>query len=158
MDSWLYRLGKIFWRGSYERILPLEGPEILDADRMVELVRQVVTKQAESGQCVIVGRGAPYFLRNRGDTFSVFLYAPRSLKIERVAAQVGNRGQAEALVDSVDQDRAEFIRHYFGKEWPSRPLYHMMVNTVIGIDPTVDVLIRTIGELGPEDQTRVNLD
>ncbi|MGH7968503.1 MAG: AAA family ATPase, partial [Limisphaerales bacterium] len=111
-----------------------------------------------SGQCVIVGRGAPYFLRNRGDTLTVFLYAPRSLKVERVAAQVGNRPEAEHLVDSVDQDRAEFIRHYFGKEWPSRPLYHMMLNTIIGIDETVDVLVETIGKLGAKDQTRVDLD
>jgi cytidylate kinase len=158
MDSWLYRLGKIFWRGSYERILPLEGPELLDADRMVELVREVVTREAASGRCVIVGRGAPYFLRNRADTLTAFLYAPRNLKIARVNSQVRDRAEAERLVDTVDQERAEFIRHYFGKEWPNRQLYHLMVNTNIGVDETVKLLLEMTQNLDSTDQMRVDLD
>jgi len=158
VDSWLYRLGKIFWRGSYERILPLEGPETFDADRMVVLVEQVVTRAAESGRCVIVGRGAPYFLRNRSDTLSAFLYAPRALKIERVKKQLGSESEAEHLVDTVDQERAQFIRHYFGREWPNRHLYHLMVNTVIGIDETVNLLLEMMGALGGKDRTQVDLD
>ncbi|HEY2033928.1 MAG TPA: cytidylate kinase family protein, partial [Rhizomicrobium sp.] len=58
LDSWLYRLGKVFWRGSYEHTLSLEGPEILDADRMMALVQQIIMQAAETGNCVIVGRGA----------------------------------------------------------------------------------------------------
>ncbi len=158
VDSWLYRLGKIFWRGSYERILPIQGPELLDADRMLELVEKVVTRAAESGRCVIVGRGAPYFLRNRSDTFSAFLYAPRLLKVERVKRLVGNQTEAEHLVDSVDQGRAAFIRHYFGKDWPSRQLYHLMVNTVIGIDATLELVLETMGAVGENERTRVDLD
>lgn len=158
VDPWLYRLGKVFWRGSYERILPVEGPEALDADRMVDLVEQVVRHAAESGRCVIVGRGAPYFLRNRADTFSAFLYAPRTLKIQRVSAQAASRAEAEQLVNSVDEERAAFIRHYFGREWPNRHLYHAMVNTVIGIDATVDLLLKTMESLGDTDPTHVDLD
>jgi cytidylate kinase len=158
VDSWLYRLGKIFWRGSYEQSLSVEGPEILDADRMLDLVRQVVERAAEPGRCVIVGRGAPYFLRNRSDTFSTFLYAPRHWRIERIQTQTGDRAQAEYLVDSVDQGRAAFIKHYFDKDWPDRRLYHLMVNTVIGIDATVDVLLHTLDAVGSNDLTRVDMD
>lgn len=158
VDSWLYRLGKIFWRGSYELSLPVEGPEILDADRMVELVQQVVARAAESGHCVLVGRGAPYFLRNRSDTFCAFLYAPRALKVRRVEHQVGSREEAEHLVDSVDQGRAAFIKHYFGKDFPNRHLYHLMVNTIIGLAPTVDLLLRTLREVDANDETRVDMD
>lgn len=158
MDSWLYRLGKIFWRGSYERILPLEGPETLDADRMFQLVEQVVVRAAASGRCVIVGRGAPYFLRNRPDTFSVFLYAPRDFKIQRVSTFVKSRTEAESLVDSVDPERAAFIKHYFGKDWPNRHLYHLMVNTVMGIDVTVDLILRTMEAVGGNERTRVDME
>ena len=158
IDSWLYRLGKIFWRGSYEQILPVEGPEVVDADRMLELVQHVVMHAAESGQCVIVGRGAPYFLRNRTDTCSAFLYAPRQDKIERVEQLVGNRGEAEHLVESVDEGRAAFIKHYFGKDWPDRHLYHLMVNTVIGIEATVDLLLQTMAAVEQNEGTQVDLD
>ncbi len=158
VDSWIYRLGKIFWRGSYEQALPVEGPEILDADRMLGLVARVLAKAAEAGNCVIVGRGAPYHLRNRSDTFSAFLFAPRALKMERVEKLVGDRAEAEHLVDSVDQGRAAFIRHYFGKQWPHRQLYHLMVNTIIGIEETVDLLLGTMEVAGKNEGTRVDME
>lgn len=158
LDSWLYRLGKTFWRGSYERTLPLEGPEILDADRMLELVRQVVLEAAQSGHCVIVGRGAPYFLRNRSDTFSVFLYAPRAYKLQRVEALVKDHGEAERLVDQVDADRAAFIKHYFGRNWPNRHLYHLLLNTVVGTNESVEVLLRTMETVGASQNTALDMD
>jgi cytidylate kinase len=158
VDSWLYRLGKVFWRGSYERSLAVAGPEIIDSDRLLELVQHVVLHAAEAGRCVIVGRGAPYFLRNRSDTFTAFLYAPRALKIARVE-QLGNSpSEAEELVDTVDRERAEFIKHYFGKDWPNRHLYHLMVNTVIGVDATVDLLLQIMQAVGDNEQTRVDMD
>lgn len=158
LDSWLYRLSKVFWRGSYEQSLSLEGPEVVDADRMVELVGKVVAEAVKSGSCVIVGRGAPYFLRNRTDTFTVFLYAPRHLKISRVAAQMGNRAKAEELVESVDRGRAEFIKHYFGRNWPNRSLYHMMLNTALGIDASVDLILKTMETAPTDDSARLEMD
>src|SRR5689334_9560916 len=71
-----YRLARVFWRGSYERSMPIANT--FDADDMVRLVEQVLREAAEAGNCIFVGRGAPYFLRNRRDTFHVFLYAPRA--------------------------------------------------------------------------------
>lgn len=158
LDSWLYRLGKVFWRGSYEQTLSLEGPEILDADRMVGLVQQVVSRAAEAGRCVIVGRGAPYFLRHRTDTFVVFLYAPRAVKVARVEQQVGSRAKAEDLVDSVDARRAEFIKHYFGKDWPARQLYHLMVNTAVGLDGTLDLILHAMENAGRAAPVPLEID
>jgi cytidylate kinase len=131
----------VFWRGSYERSLPVSGLEIFDADRMVALVQQVVEGAAAAGNCVIVGRGSPYFLRDRTDTLTVFLFAPREFKFRRVLAEVRNETEAVQLVDTVDQERTEFVKHYFGKDWPYRPLYHAMLNTVIGEDATVDIIL-----------------
>jgi cytidylate kinase len=158
LDSWLYRLGKVFWRGSYEQILPISGPEILDADRMHDLVHEVVMRAVGPGRCVIVGRGAPYFLRNRSDTFSVLLYAPRWSKIERVFKLTENRQEAERLVDSVDQERAAFIKHYYGKDFPNRQLYHLMVNTVIGLDATLEVILKSMEVVGENPDTGVDVD
>ncbi|HYQ92614.1 MAG TPA: cytidylate kinase-like family protein [Candidatus Competibacteraceae bacterium] len=100
LDSWLYRLAKVFWRGSYERSLPLQEAQVFDTDRLVYLAQQVIEQAAEMGNCVIVGRGSPYFLRNRADVCSVFLYGPRDLKIQRVMGFVKNQAQAIELVDT----------------------------------------------------------
>jgi cytidylate kinase len=76
VDGTFQRLVKVFWRGSHERSIPLPGAEPFDTDRFVAVGEQVMDKIADAGDCVIVGRGAPYFLRRRGDAFHVFLYAP----------------------------------------------------------------------------------
>lgn len=158
MDSWLYRLGKVFWRGSYEQMLPISGPEILDADRMHDLVYQVVTRAVGGGGCVVVGRGSPYFLRKRPDTFSVFLYGPRWLKVERVFRETKDEGEAERLVETVYQERAAFIKHYFRKDFPNRQLYHLMVNTIIGLDATVDVILKAMETVGENPDTGVDIE
>ncbi len=61
--------------------------DIVDAERLICLTQQVIERHAAEGQCVIVGRAAAYFLRERTDTFCVFLYAPRELKYQRVLAR-----------------------------------------------------------------------
>ena len=158
MDSWLYRVAKMFWRGSYETSLSLEGPQVLDADHMMTFVGHICSEAAKTGNCVIVGRGAPYFLRNRPDTFCVFLYAPRHFKLARLESQLGDRARAAELVESVDAGRAEYIKHYFGRDWPNRHLYHMMLNTIVGLDTSVDLILHTMNTVGDNDSTRLDMD
>lgn len=147
-DPWLYRLAKVFWRGSQERSVMLPDADIIDADRLVCLTREIVEKAAEAGQCVIVGRAAAFFLRNRPDTFCVFLYAPRELKYKRILAEVKNEAEAVHLLDTVDEERVAFIRHYHNAEWPSRHLYHAMLNTVMGEDETVGTILSLVEAAG----------
>ena len=35
IDPWLYRLAKVFWRGSHERSVMLPDADVVDADRLV---------------------------------------------------------------------------------------------------------------------------
>ena len=144
VDGTFHRLAKVFWRGSYERSMTMAGTEIFDADCMVEIGQQVMEKAAAAGNCVIVGRGAPYFLRERADTFSVFLYAPRVEKIRRIRELGKSASEAEELVDTVDRDRIEFVKHYFGADWPTRCLYHMMINTAIGNENVISTILETM--------------
>jgi cytidylate kinase len=144
VDPWLYRLAKVFWRGSHERSVSLPDAEVVDADRLVRLAQQVILRAAEEGRCVIVGRAAAYFLRDRADTFTIFLYAPRELKYRRVLAEIKNETEAMHLIDTVDQERIAFIRHYFHAEWPSRHLYHVMLNTAEGEDAAVETILSLI--------------
>jgi len=146
-DSRLYRLSKVFWRGSYERSLPLADSQAFDADRMVALVQQVVERAAKAGNCVIVGRGSPFFLRQRPDTFNVFLYAPRAEKVHRLQGIGKSTEEAENLIDEVDAERIAFVKHYFGADWPHRPLYHMMMNTAIGDEKVVTAILDTMNLL-----------
>jgi cytidylate kinase len=131
---------KVFMRGSHERSLPVSGLENLDADSMVVFMQRVIEVAAAAGNCVIVGRGAPYLLRDREDAFHVFVYAPVEEKIRRVRALGKSEAEAVELVGAIDQERATFVKKYFGKDWPTRHLYHLMLNSAVGDD----IVVRTI--------------
>src|SRR6202167_6345934 len=139
VDPLVYRLFKVFARGSYERALPLEGTaSSFDTDQMVEVLRKVVEDVASRGNCVIVGRGSPYILRNRPDAFHVFVYAPDDEKVRRLQSIGQSEKEALHLVGKIDRERASFIRHYFGKEWPYRPLYNLMINSKFGDEYVIE--------------------
>ena len=146
VDSAFQKLVKVFWRGSYERSMHMEH-QPFGPDRMVEVGEQVMREIAEQGNCVIVGRGAPYFLRERSDVFHVFLYAPRAEKLRRIQELGRTLQDAEDLVDTVDRERTLFIKHYFGADWPTRSLYHMMINTAIGDERVISLILHSMQTL-----------
>jgi cytidylate kinase len=143
-DSLYYRLVKAFMRGSFEPSVDSADMELLDAEHLAILFDKVVTKIAEGGDCVIVGRGAPWFLRDRDDAFHVFLYAPYDEKMRRLLAQGESHREAEHLLESVDRERAAFVRKYYGKIFPDRTLYNMMLNTRIGDEAVVTTILDAI--------------
>jgi cytidylate kinase len=99
---------------------------------------------AAQGNAVIVGRGAPFFLRQRDDTFRVFTYAPRDEKIRRLLAMGKSQKDAEDLVENVDKERMAYIKHYFNADWPMRSLYHLMINTVVGDEDVIATIMNGI--------------
>lgn len=148
IDGTFYRLAKSFWRGSYERSMPMAEAQTFDADCMVAMMERITARIAEDGNAVVVGRGAPYFLRERADTFRVFLYAPQAEKIRRLLANGTSQAEAEDLVNTVDRERIAFIKHYFNADWPTRSLYHLMINTGIGDENVISTILDTIRLLG----------
>jgi cytidylate kinase len=143
MDSRFYRLAKTFWRGSYERSSTL-GEQAFDTDRMVSMMEEIAEKIAQEGNAVVVGRGAPYFLRERPDAFHVFLYAPRAEKVQRLREDGSTEQEAEELVDIVDRERIAYIKHYFNADWPTRSLYHLMLNTAVGDELVIQTILNTM--------------
>lgn len=146
-DTGFYRLVKAFMRGSYEERLTGEV-ELLDAEHLARLFEQISLDIAKEGNAVIVGRGAPWFLRGRDDTFAAFIFAPREEKIRRLAASMNQtRQEAEELIESVDRERAAFVKRYYGLSWPLRHLYHLMLNSKVGDDLVIDTILGQIEQI-----------
>jgi len=155
VDPFVYRLFRVFARGSYERALPLADSPHFDTDHLVATLQKVVLDVASRGECVIVGRGAPYILRNRPDAFHVFVYAPVEEKVRRLQAIGKSEKEALQLIEEIDRERASFIRHYFGKDWPCRALYHMMINSRFGDEHVIDTVL---GQVAAHDTRPVPHD
>jgi len=146
-DSLQYRLFKSFMRGSFEGSLNAPRLKMLDADCIKDLARQVVLVAAREGNAVIVGRGSAYHLHDRDDALHIFVYAPFEEKVRRLRARGKSQREAEELADTVDRERAEYIKKYFDVEWPDRHYFHLMVNTIIGDEMAVQTILRSIAML-----------
>jgi Cytidylate kinase-like family len=143
-DPLYYRLFKSFLRGSYEGSLNAPKLNLVDSETIVRITERVVLHAAEKGNSVIVGRGSQQFLKNRPDTLRVFLYALREDKVRRLLARGKTQQEAEQLVDTVDRERADFIQRYFHVEWPDRAIYHIMMNTAIGDEAVVQMILTAL--------------
>src|SRR3984885_3333274 len=143
MDSRFHRFAKTFWRGSYERSSTLSG-QMFDTDRMMAMMQETMNRIGREGNAVIVGRGAPFFLREHPAAFHVFLYAPRSEKLRRIVADRHSEAEAIELVDSIDRERIAYVKHYFNADWPTRSLYHVMLNTAVGNESVVQTILDTM--------------
>jgi len=136
IDPLYYRLLKSFLRGSFEGNLNAPEMQMADADGIRRVAEQLVMAAAEEGNAVIVGRGSAYYLRNRPDSFHIFIYAPIEERVRRLHKEGKSEHEAIKLAETVDRDRAEFIKQYFGIEWPARHFFHLMINSAMG-DTTV---------------------
>ncbi len=143
-DSMFYRLIKAFMRGSFEPRIDTADLEVLDAENLARLFEKVVNDVADRGHCVIVGRGANWFLRERPDAFHAFLYAPYEEKMRRTMEQGESERDAARLLETVDSERKAFIKKYYGKDWPDRSLYNVMINTKVGDEAVIEALLDTV--------------
>ena len=146
-DPVFYRLFRAFMRGSFEGSLNAPRLKMADTDCVREVTERVVKGAAEGGKCVIVGRGSAYYLQSRRDAFHVFVYAPFDGKVRRLQAGGKSESDAVLLAETVDRDRAAFIKKYFGVEWPDRHRFHLMINSTIGEELAVETILNSISIL-----------
>ena len=151
-DPLYYRLFKAFLRGSFEGSLNTPGMKMADAEGIRRVAEQLVRAAANEGNAVIVGRGSAYYLRDRPDSFHVFVYAPFEERVRRLQQAGKSEEEAIQLADNVDRDRAAFIKQYFGIEWPARQFFHLMINSTMGEEPAVQMILNGLTAV-KENQT-----
>ena len=143
-DPLHYRLFKAFLRGSFEGSLNEPRMRIADAESIRQVTEQLVRAAAAERHAVIVGRGSAYYLRDRQDVFHVFIYAPFEEKVRRLQLDGKSQEEAIQLAESVDRDRAAFIKEHFGVEWPTRQFFHLMINSTIGEEAVVQTIVNGV--------------
>ena len=143
-DPAYYRLFKAFMRGSFEGSLNAPRMKMVDTDCIREVVQQILMEEAKTGNCVIVGRGSAYYLGSRRDAFHVFIYATFEEKVRRLMSIGKSEKEANELAESVDRDRAAFIKRYFNVDWPARHCFHLMVNSSLGDELAMETIVNAV--------------
>jgi cytidylate kinase len=143
-DPVYYRLLRAFMRGSFEGSLNAPRLKTVDTDCVRDVTKKLVPEIAKEGNCVIVGRGSAYYLCSRPDVFHVFVYAPFYERVRRLQTSGKSEQEAEELAETVDRDRADFIKRYFNVDWPARHCFHLMVNSNVGDDVATDIILDAV--------------
>jgi cytidylate kinase len=138
------RLLKAFLRGSFEGSQNTPRLKMADAEGIRGMTEQLVRAAAAEGNAVIVGRGSAYYLHDQPDIFHIFIFAPFEEKVRRLQSEGKSQPEAIELAESVDRDRKAFIKEHFGIDWPARQYFHLMVNSTMGEEAAVEIIVNSL--------------
>ena len=109
--------------------------------------RNALENIAKNGSAVIVGRAADYVLKEY-NPIKIFIYADEKFKIKNVMNSY-NDTEAEAYkhIKESDKNRSHYYEMVTGKKWKNMDNYDFSINSSIGIDKTVDMIVAYINTL-----------
>ena len=155
LDPWYYRYGKILWQDPVYAPAPGEDRSF-DSERMMELIQQELLNAATEGNCVIVGRGGACALMGQPRCFHLFVYATQKAKRDWYMRTFPEQAsQADAHLAAFDKRRAAIIKKYYDQEWCARGLYHMLLNSCIGIEAMIEAVQGAIGLSSASEEAEV---
>jgi len=117
-------------------------------DQIFFAQKEVIATLAQKRDCVIVGRcGAPILREKNIPSFNVFICAPLSERIARVASKYSvNEKEAAKMIKKNDKARAVYNRQYADFEWGRVDNYDICVNSSIGLEKTVELISVAAGK------------
>jgi cytidylate kinase len=141
--SWLERVLSGFIGSDTGAPAPLVG-EVNSAEDFRRATEEVIRRQAETGEGVILGRGAAAVLGGDDRVLRVRLHGPRDRRIRQAMRLRGvDEGTAGDAVRRLDRTHAEYFRHFYGADIDDPSLYHLMIDsTAIGIEACIDLIVR----------------
>jgi cytidylate kinase len=122
-------------------------------DRLVAITRAVIEEAAQRGNAVIVGRGAAFILGKVPGTLHVQLHASLESRVRWLLARVEEipdearpeEKSLRELCESIDSERAEYVRRLFGRNWLDARHYDLAIDSGrLGVARTVDVIERAV--------------
>ncbi len=106
-------------------------------ERLPAITRAVIEEAAQSGNAVILGRGAAFILERRPDVLHVQLHASLEARVGYLLARVEeipldakpDEASLRELCDSFDRARTNYIRRLFGRDWLDATCYDLSLDT-----------------------------
>ena len=117
-------------------------------DKIFDAQSKVIREIAAKGHCVIVGRCADQILKDRTDCLNVFLHAPLTNRIKRVMSKKNlTEKEAKNLILKEERRRADNYHYYTRQIWGASANYHLSLDTSLGYDYVMDVILETAKRL-----------
>lgn len=122
--------------------------EVPMSDQIFFAQSKVISKLAEKGPCVIVGRCADMVLK---DSVNLFIYAKMKERLARMnSLETGVDPEGmESRIREVDRKRKDYYQYYTGNEWGKAQNYHLCLESgLVGVEGCLKAVLAYLEALG----------
>ncbi len=125
-----------------------ESSNVFTAVQKVSLAQfQTIRHLADTESCVIVGRCADYVLKDYPNVVNIFIHAPIEERIRRAVTYYHlEEKKAKDIIVKMDRKRASYYSYFTDRKWGHAGNYDLCINSDIGIEETVDVIVELVGK------------
>lgn len=111
-------------------------------DRLFLVQSRVIKEIADKSSAVIVGRCSDYVLRGNPDVINVYIHAPIDVRVNNAVKNYNlNPVTAKKIIEKTDETRQKYYNYYSGRKWGIAENYTLCVDSSIGLDTTVDIIV-----------------
>jgi cytidylate kinase len=142
--TWWERVMKGFRQAGPESYTGDWTQDELDRDTVQAFTASVIRQAAMVGNCVIIGRSAQCILQHQPHVLRMLVHAPLTEKIARMKLRHPNEHDLPALLRRKDSERLHYARYYYDCDSSDPKLYHITVNSTLGIDTCAKMVAQII--------------
>lgn len=111
-------------------LIPPESSDFVSEKNLFNYQAEVIKRLAKTESCVIIGRAADFVLKDYPNVVSVFVHGSEEFNLARAMEQNSmTEGEMKKFIAKTDKYRAEFYRHYTGREWTDARNYDLCLNS-----------------------------
>ena len=121
--------------------------ELPVSDQIFIAESSVIKEIAERENSVIVGRCADYVLEDNPNCLNIFIHAPIEERAKRAFETYDDDApNLKSYVQKIDRKRASYYNYMTQRKWGDQDNYHLSINSVLGIEHTVDIIKAIVEE------------
>ncbi len=119
----------------------------LDEEIYTDMLHHVITKIADEGNAVILGRGGQYILRNRPETYHILLVADFDHRVKFIENKYEMiKKQATRVVEMADKRRINLYRKFGKVDYDRADHYHLVFNmSQLAMEQASDMICTLLG-------------
>lgn len=110
--------------------------------QLFEVEKSIILEHAQYEDCVIIGRGSDYILKDKTNAINVFVYAPYQERMLNCMDELNlSHEDAAKYIDKVDKARRGFYKMIGGSSWDSMQNRDLMIDSSkLGVRETAEVI------------------
>lgn len=121
-------INRLIPRGLVDRILD-DQRGYIDEEIYINLLDQIIRQLAEKDNCIILGRGGQYILKDAPNTFHILLIADKDDRVHFMETHYDlEPAQALQVVNTEDKRRINLYRKFERSDYNLPDHYHLTLN------------------------------